>query len=153
MTKMTRRIDEIIIHCTANRADSRITVSDIRKDHIRRGFSDIGYHYVVYASGKIEAGRPEEKRGAHCKKGNHNRHSIGIAYIGGLDANGKPADTRTEQQRIMIGNLCSILMKKYPTIKKIVGHRDYDSSKECPCFDAQAEYSHLIEMHHGRKEG
>ena len=153
MTKMTRRIDEIIIHCTANRADSQITVSDIRKDHLRRGFSDIGYHYVVYASGKVEAGRPEEKRGAHCKKGNHNRHSIGIAYIGGLDANGKPTDTRTEQQRIMIGNLCSILLKKYHTIKKIVGHRDYDSSKECPCFDAQAEYSHLIELHHGRKEG
>lgn len=147
-----RRIDEIIIHCTANRVGSKITVADIRKDHIRRGFSDIGYHWVVYANGRVEAGRPEWKQGAHCKINGHNKHSIGIAYIGGLDENGKPADTRTQEQRIIIGNLCSLLLKRYPTITKIVGHCDYDKRKKCPCFDAGAEYNHLIEMHHGRKE-
>jgi N-acetyl-anhydromuramyl-L-alanine amidase AmpD len=148
-----RRIEEIIIHCTANRVGSKITVDDIRKDHIRRGFSDIGYHYVVYANGRVEEGRPEWKQGAHCKINGHNKHSIGIAYIGGLDENGNPADTRTQEQRIIIGNLCSLLLKRYPTITKIVGHCDYDKSKKCPCFDARAEYQHLIEMHHGRKEG
>ena len=63
-----------------------------RRDHIRhRGFTDMGYHFYITRDGEIHRGRPLEKVGAHCK--NHNRHSIGICYEGGLSADCTPADT------------------------------------------------------------
>lgn len=139
-----RSINEIIIHCTDNRQDSKITVADIRKDHLKRGWSDIGYHYVIYANGKIERGRPVTRKGAHCSVNGHNRHSIGIAYIGGRNLQGQLADTRTDAQVKAMHELCSHLLKTYPGITRIVGHRDYDSRKECPCFDAIPEFQYLL---------
>lgn len=139
-----RKIDEIIIHCTDNRFDSKITMDDLRRDHLRRGFSDIGYHYVVFSDGRVEQGRPLEKRGAHCKAGNHNRHSIGIAYVGGRNRDQVHSDTRSSAQKAALKNLIIGLLQLFPTIKTIVGHYDYDKSKVCPCFNARAEYSPLL---------
>ena len=99
-----------------------------------------GYHYVIPTDGTIEAGRDEMKIGAHCK--NHNRHSLGVCYVGGLDAQGNPADTRTPAQRVALRKLLERLHRKYPKAV-IVGHRDLDSHKACPCFDAVREYLDL----------
>ena len=84
--------------------------------------------------------RPDEMVGAHCK--NHNRHSIGVCYIGGLSKDGKPADTRTDAQRIALRNLLEQLHRRYPDAL-IVGHRDLDPQKVCPCFDVANEYHDL----------
>lgn len=92
-----RTINEIIIHCTATRASQKVTVADVTRWHKQRGFATIGYHYLVDQAGNVFPGRPEATPGAHCL--GHNAKSIGIAYCGGLDASGKPADTRTEPQR------------------------------------------------------
>lgn len=137
-----RSINEIIIHCTGNTATSKITVADIRRYHIKeRHFADIGYHFVIYANGKIEEGRPVSKSGAHCK--GHNAHSIGISYIGGLLRNGKPADTRTQAQKTSLVELIRKLKSRFPSITKVSGHRDY-ANKACPCFNAHAELQHLV---------
>ena len=57
---------------------------DRRQDHIlHRGFRDIGYHFYITRNGEIHRGRALEKVGAHCR--DHNTHSIGICYEGGLD--------------------------------------------------------------------
>lgn len=100
-----------------------------------------GYHYVIPTDGTVEAGRDKAEVGAHCK--NHNRHSIGVCYIGGLSADGKPMDTRTEAQRIALRKLLEALHRKYPSAL-IVGHRDLNPQKACPCFDAAGEYSDLF---------
>ena len=89
-----RTITLLIIHCSATPQGVALGFEDCRRDHIHhRGFRDIGYHFYLTRNGEIHRGRPLEKIGAHCL--NHNRHSIGICYEGGLDAASFPADTRT----------------------------------------------------------
>lgn len=133
-----RDIKEIIIHCSATPEGRDFTVSDIDRWHRERGFSGIGYHYVVYRDGSVHEGRPIEQVGAHCK--GHNAHSIGICYIGGLAADGKTAkDTRTILQKAALVHLLLQLRERFPKAK-IHGHRDF-AAKACPSYDATKEYS------------
>ena len=137
LRKSKRSISEIIVHCTASREGNPLTVADIRRMHIRdRGWSDIGYHYVVYLDGSIHAGRDVNISGAHCK--GHNLHSIGVVYVGGLDKRGKPKDTRNAEQKAGLLKLLKDLRRLYPKAT-IHGHREY-AAKDCPCFDAKTEY-------------
>ena len=122
-----RRIDTIIVHCTATKAMRHFNVNDVRRWHIQRGFNDIGYHYLVLVDGTIQTGRPLSIAGAHCQ--GHNAHSIGVCYVGGLNSQGAPADTRTPAKN------------QFPNAT-IHGHRDF-AAKACPCFDATAEYENL----------
>ena len=132
-----RKITEIIIHCTATRPNANCTVESIRRYHKSLGWLDIGYHYVIYQDGSVHPGRPLEYVGAHCP--GHNANSIGIAYVGGLDTNGHPSDTRTEAQRIVLLQLVKDLMEEHPIIS-IHGHNEY-ANKACPCFDVRQWFS------------
>lgn len=135
-----RSITLIVVHCSANRAGSALRLADIDRHHRSLGWKGCGYHYVIPADGTLEEGRPEAEAGAHCR--HHNRHSIGICYIGGLSADGTPADTRTEAQRATLRRLLASLHRRFPQAL-IVGHRDLDPLKACPCFDAAKEYADL----------
>lgn len=128
-----RKIDEIIVHCTATPEGRDISVGDITRWHIDRGFTTIGYHYVVLLDGTIERGRPEEQVGAHCK--GHNSRSIGIAYVGGCDKAMRPKDTRTTPQCASLAHLLKKLKAKYPQAT-IYGHNEL-ANKACPSFDVQ----------------
>lgn len=135
-----RSITLIIIHCSAVRPDQTSSARQIDEWHRARGFTNgIGYHYVIRRDGTIETGRPEYMIGAHCK--NHNRHSIGICYEGGLNNEGNPEDTRTDAQRATLRALLEELHKSYPRAL-ILGH-DTFAHKACPCFDAAHEYADL----------
>ena len=141
--KSKRLITELIVHCSATREGKDYTVADIRRWHIQQGWSDIGYHYVVYRNGIIENGRDVDLVGAHCSKNGHNQHSIGICYIGGVDAEGEKAkDTRTREQKLSLVAILTDLKRLYPNAR-IYGHRDFDNRKECPSFDARKEYSEI----------
>ena len=136
-----RSITLIIVHCSAVRPDQQSSAAQIDTWHRERGWKlGIGYHYVVRRDGTIEPGRPEWLVGAHCL--NHNRHSIGVCYEGGLDIRCKPADTRTEAQKEAMRQLLEKLHGRYPRAL-IVGHHNLDPGKDCPCFDAIAEFSDL----------
>jgi N-acetylmuramoyl-L-alanine amidase len=112
-------------------------VEDIRRWHKQQGWSDIGYHYVIGRHGEQWKGRDVDVSGAHCE--GHNRNSIGVCYIGGLDETGKKAkDTRTLQQKAVLLSLLTELKRLYPDAK-IYGHRDF-ARKDCPSFDAKKEY-------------
>lgn len=133
-----RKITEIIVHCTATQEGKNFTVSDITRWHKQRGFSTIGYHYVIYLDGTRHLGRNVNISGAHCE--NHNSHSIGVCYVGGLASDGKtPKDTRTQAQKTALLALLRELRRIYP-MARIYGHRDF-ASKACPSFDAKREYS------------
>lgn len=158
--KSKRRIDEIIVHCTATPEGQDCTIPQIRASHKKRGFSDIGYHYVVFRDGTIHEGRDVNIVGAHCK--NHNAHSIGVSYVGGLENKPgvayeklKAKDTRTGDQKASLKALLKNLRVLYPNAK-IIGHRDTSPDlngdgliepnewiKACPSFDAKTEYSHI----------
>ena len=137
-----RTITLLVIHCSAVRPDQTSSAAQIDTWHRRQGWHlGIGYHYVVRRDGQIEPGRPEWMVGAHCK--NHNAHSIGICYEGGLNARGQPADTRTLAQNLAMVQLLEILHRKYPKAL-IVGHHDLNPLKACPCIDNVArEYAEL----------
>lgn len=136
----TRYINEIIVHCSATPEGKDFTVTDIKKWHLARGFSDIGYHYVIYRDGSVHTGRDESKIGAHCT--GHNSYSIGVCYIGGCAADGKtPKDTRTDAQKTALVKLLKELKSRYPKAT-IHGHREY-ANKACPSFDAKKEYSSI----------
>lgn len=136
-----RQINYIIIHCSATKAGQDFRAKDIDRWHRERGWDGIGYHKVIDLDGTIEPGRSEAKPGAHCK--GHNSDSIGICYIGGLDKNGKPADTRTELQKAALAGLVADYKRRFPNAK-VVGHRDMPNvHKACPCFNAKEEYKNI----------
>lgn len=134
-----RQINEIIVHCTATKEGQNFKVEDINRWHKQRGWNMIGYHYVVYLDGTIHQGRSEDQIGAHCLK--HNTNSIGVVYVGGLDAEGKPKDTRTEAQKKGLRKLLTELKHKYPKVT-IHSHKDF-APKACPSFDATKEYKEI----------
>ena len=155
------KIDSIIIHCSATRAGQDFRAKDIDHIHKQRGFAQIGYNFIIDLDGTVENGRPLSIDGAHCNtKGfsgvSYNKHSIGICYIGGLDANGHPADTRTEAQKNALRDLVAKLCKEYDIIE-LLGHRDTSPDlngngevepaeyiKACPCFDVRSEFSNFL---------
>lgn len=127
-----RKIDEIIVHCTATPEGRPHTAKDVDMWHRQRGFDGIGYHFLVRLDGTVEPGRPLEKIGAHCL--GHNAHSIGICYVGGLTKDGKsPKDTRTPAQREALRGLVAYLRRLFPNIT-LHGHREF-AAKACPSFD------------------
>ena len=131
-----RAINEIIIHSTATKAGRELTIDELRAWHKQKGFKDVGYHYVVMPDGEIKNGRPITMCGAHCK--GHNANSIGLAYVGGLGANGKPADTRTQQQRDALKVAVQVLRAVFGDVP-VHGHNEY-ANKACPCFDVHKEF-------------
>ena len=138
-----RRIDAIVIHCSATPEGKNFRARDIDAWHRQRGFKKIGYHYVIDLDGTIEKGRDESEVGAHVA--GYNSHTIGICYIGGLAKDGKtPKDTRTIQQKESMMRLIMQLLCKYPNAD-IKGHRDFPKvAKACPSFDVRSEYDPLI---------
>lgn len=145
--RLRSRTDAIVVHCTASKFGVDQTMDDIRAGHLARGFSDIGYAFVIDLLGYLQVGRPDSDAvGSHVK--NFNNTTVGVSYVGGLGPDGKPADTRTPKQTETLIFLLKALCKRYPKAV-ILGHRDlspdmdndgvvekFEWLKECPCFDA-----------------
>jgi N-acetyl-anhydromuramyl-L-alanine amidase AmpD len=117
-----------------------VGVAEITDWHKKRGFTTIGYHYVIRRNGKIETGRPIETPGAHALGANSD--SIGVCLIGGVDANDKSkadANFTISQYAALVGLLTELRSKYSLTKNDIIGHRDVrGAAKACPCFDVQA---------------
>ncbi len=131
-----RDIDLIVIHAAATPPDMDIGADEIRRWHVdERGWSDIGYHYVIRRNGEAEGGRPVERQGAHVR--GHNASSIGICMVGGINGAGDPDCNYTASQWERLAVLVEGLAAAYPNAR-ICGHRDLDPHKACPVFDAAA---------------
>lgn len=139
VTQSARKVDQIILHCTATPEGEDFTVEQIRQMHLARGFSDVGYHFIIGRDGKIHAGRPEAIAGAHCT--GHNTRSIGVSLVGGCperivpDWNKKSKDTRTLAQRSALEKLVKELLKRYPG-STVHGHNEF-ANKACPSFNVK----------------
>ena len=135
----------LVLHCSATRRNQDYSVEQLRRDHIKRRFYDIGYHFYIRKDGKMTQHRFLLEVGAHARP--YNRCSIGICYEGGLDENGKPCNTLTAEQTERINDLLINLHKLFPKAK-IVGHRDLPgaSPKECPCLDAHAIFGWIEDL-------
>ena len=136
-----RKIDKIIVHCSATIEGANINTDTIRRWHVDGNkWKDIGYHYVVELDGKIGTGRLESVTGAHTK--GKNRTSIGVCYVGGLDQDKSPKDTLRGVQLGSMEQLLMELMTRYPEAT-LHGHNEF-ASKACPSFDVQEKFKHLI---------
>lgn len=131
-----RKIKYLVVHCSATKEGQYFDAAKIRDWHVNgNGWIDIGYHYVIKLDGTIEKGRPVSQIGAHVK--GFNSYSIGICYVGGLNQDGKPKDTRTPEQKRAMSNLL-VALKNIFTGAEILGHRDFkDVAKACPSFDVK----------------
>jgi N-acetylmuramoyl-L-alanine amidase len=142
-----REINRIIIHCTATPPTMDIGVEEIRKWHTDqppkgRGWSDIGYHYVIRINGEVEVGRPLERIGAHTK--GENRDSIGIAYCGGSNADGEAEDTMFECQEEAMRELIHTLRMGYEDRHiTLHGHNEF-ADKECPSFKVSEKFRDIL---------
>ena len=145
-----RKINYIVVHCSATREGCTLTSEALEAEHRRRGFRTTGYHYYIRRDGTVLGTRSLELPGAHCR--GHNKYSIGICYEGGLDGHGSPADTRTPEQRAALKLLVHQLLETYPG-SRVCGHRDLSPDrngngeiepeewiKACPCFEVKAEF-------------
>ena len=151
-----RKITGIVIHCSATEEGEDFDISDIDRWHKKRGFNRVGYHFVIKLDGTIQTGRELSMIGAHVS--GHNKNTIGICYIGGLGADKKAKDTRTDAQKESLRWLISAIKN---TIKggaafTVKGHRDYSPDqngdciiqtyeriKDCPCFEVMEEYANI----------
>ena len=131
-----RAIKKIIIHSTATPEGRHHTAADVCRWHRERGWKKIGYHCLIQLDGTVEKARNMAKAGAHVA--GHNANSIGIAYVGGTDANLQPKDTRTREQRMALKTLVCELMVQFPDAQ-VLGHRDL-ANTACPSFDVKKEF-------------
>lgn len=126
----------IMLHTTATPLGMEVTVDDIRRWHRARGFSDVGYNFIVSTDGSVHKGRPLDRAGAHAV--GYNRTAVGIAYVGGLDDEGRPSDTRTPQQKQAMLALIAALRRRFPQLTRLMGHNQV-AAKACPCFRVDEE--------------
>ena len=135
-----RDLNRIILHCSATREGKDFSVDTIRDWHVKgNGWSDIGYHWVIRLDGSIEVGRPLEKSGAHTK--GHNKDSVGVCYIGGCDADGKPKDTMNPEQEKAWRMIVLSLRTLYGDLT-IHGHNEF-ANKACPSFTVKEKFADM----------
>jgi len=136
--KPIERVDYLVVHCAATRPSMDIGVAEIRRWHKRRGFFDVGYHYVIRRDGTVEPGRPPDRPGAHAR--GFNRRSISVCLVGGVKENNVKVaeDNFTEAQKDALYGVLAALRSEYPK-SEVLGHRDLpDVHKSCPSFDVRS---------------
>lgn len=111
----------IIIHCSDSPQGRGDDASTIDRWHKERGWTGIGYHYVILEDGLIQEGRPLGTKGAHARGYNN---YIGICLIG--------VDAFTDAQFTSLALLCKAL-----DVEDIKGHYDVSTTKTCPNFDVE----------------
>lgn len=140
-----RNIDEIVVHCSATKPawmqgkSLAAKVAEIKRWHTDpkprgRGWSDIGYHYLIDRDGTVMVGRPVERTGAHTR--GHNRKTIGVCLIGGhgSSADDDFSENFTASQDKRLNAFIAELKRRHPTIAKVSGHNQY-AAKACPGFN------------------
>lgn len=147
-----RKIERIFIHCTAG--SQKQTLQQLEHEFYKvKKWKNPGYHYVVFPDGGIVQMLSENKVSNGVQ--GYNSTAINVAYVGGIDANGKGVDNRTNDQKRSLRLLVKCLKGKYPQAR-IMGHRDISPDKNhngviepsewikmCPCFDAKKEYESI----------
>jgi N-acetylmuramoyl-L-alanine amidase. len=143
-------IKRLVIHCTATEAGREVTAEEIRRWHTApvakggRGWKQVGYTDMIHLNGKVERlvknnedARVDGWEVTNGAKG-YNSTSRHIVYVGGL-ANGRPADTRTPQQKEALRKYVADFHRRFPQAE-IVGHHDLNPAKACPCYNVKLEY-------------
>jgi len=156
------QITHLVIHCAATVNGMPVSLVEIDQWHRDRGFkraytarlgeqewsgrglhaaglAAIGYHFIIDTNGAVHCGRRLTETGAHTvdkkypsghpKRRYYNDRAIATCLIG--------TDKFTPKQWDALKTHIQSLQQDFPGIK-VIGHRDVDEGKACPCFDMQA---------------
>jgi len=134
----------LVVHCSATPVAPNHNKESIERYHVGvRGWSRIGYHYIIEYDGSISVGSPENVRGIHVGADGVNYVSLGICLIGGIDSEGRAAANFRSVQLAALSTLLDELEGRYPTAE-LMGHRDFNGSysnpaerKDCPSMNVQ----------------
>jgi N-acetyl-anhydromuramyl-L-alanine amidase AmpD len=122
-----RKINLLVVHCSASDIKAHDNIETLRNWHVKeRGWTDIGYHYVITKDGSIHKGRKDEVIGAHVK--GYNSNAIGICLTGDK--------VFSEAQFLSLEILLAGLVRKHGLERKdVIAHHDLEKGKTCPNFD------------------
>lgn len=137
-----REITETVVHWTDTYSNANIGSEEINRTHFDLGLNGIGYHYVIRRDGSLQRGRPVNIQGQHADINGHDRFSIGLAFVGGLNcSSGTPnptefrsAQSLTRAQMNTFQEFCRAFYLEFPG-GQILGHNDIDPNEEDPGFD------------------
>ncbi len=128
----------ITVHCSATPPEQDVHVADIRRWHKKRGWRDVGYHFVIRRNGDVELGRPLSQTGAHVK--GHNKGNIGVCMVGGCNSELQPEDNFTLAQRKALFGLVTALQEQFLiSDENVKGHKDWGVNKACPVVRLRAD--------------
>ena len=147
---ISRPLSEIVIHATETATDKDIGAIEINNIQSQLGHDGIGYHYVIRRDGRLQRGRPADRLGDHTSVNNHNKHSLGIVLVGGInvatgdtDALGNRSSSAfTREQYTTLERFCQAFYSRYPG-GNVFGHNDLDAEESDPYFDVQ-EYTETV---------
>ncbi len=128
---MARKIEWIVVH--HNGVAGR-TIENVRRTHKGKGWSDIGYHFVIHEDCSVHAGRPLSRSGAHAR--GFNARSIGVCVIG----NGNRHDFGVGQYVALEALVQGLMAVHKIKPDHVIGHREvndhvgpkYQTRKVCP---------------------
>lgn len=134
---MGRKTTDYIVLCSTGTPENlNLTVTDILRYSLIKGWLDHMYHFIITRDGSIEPGRNMELGGGHTK--GYNQTSVAVCLVGGVDRQGEPCDNYTREQKKALVELVDRLKKHYPGAK-VVNQRDLSSLSVAPGYDAAAE--------------
>lgn len=142
MKNITREVTEVVVHWTETPTNKNIGAEELNKIHLESGLKGIGYHYVIRRDGSLQRGRPINIQGDHALLNNHDERSIGIVFVGGINApSGTPnlenfisVQSLTRSQFNTFDHFCRSFYSRFPG-GQILGHNDIDSFENDPGFN------------------
>lgn len=130
------KIRFLTVHCAATPEGRDVKAATVSAWDIAK-FGQVSYHYVVELDGTVVKTLEDNQRGAHTAKANTG--NIGVCYVGGVDKNMQPKDTRTPAQKVALRKLVDDYVRRCPGII-VRGHRDWPGvAKACPSFDVATQ--------------
>ena len=121
----------ITVHCSTTPPKQDVDVAEIRRWHKKKGWREVGYHFVIRRNGDVQLGRPLSQTGAHVK--GHNKGNIGGCMIGGCNTVLQPEDNSTLAQRKALFGLMAALQEQFLiSDEKVKRHKDWGENKACP---------------------
>jgi len=142
LKNLSREVTEVVTHWTETHTNKNIGSEEINKYHIAAGLDGIGYHYVIRRDGSLQRGRPLNIEGQHSPNNNHDKRSIGIVFVGGINVpsetpnseNFLSAQSLTRSQINTFDHFCRATYNILPGAQ-IVGHSNIDEDEFDPGFD------------------
>lgn len=134
------KIKYIVIHCTETKSTTSAE-SIIKSWKKEPGKKNLSYDYLIDNRGGIYPLQIRETIADDVP--GYLKESVHVAYIGGIDSNNKPKDTRSVRQQLGMFFLIFFLKHEYP--KAIIqGYRDFPNVRTTsPSFDAKEWYKDI----------